>query len=337
MNQPKRKIMNLTTRDIGLIFGIGTLAAILNVYPYPFVAAAAVVIGILLLRLSESPSDKKQETPLRNDQTIEKRSAEEIITSKLNDGAIEKAIDERFDKMIAGIVNELFGEYGDVSRKIKEKLKETMNPYIEKYDFGQHTVKLEQFLNQLVTEIMKESDSLARNLREMMGTEPIIKITASGLFEKYAKYLRENIETDNLEIDYDDTPSYQRLTAEMECEDEKTVSRNLEKKILTFTCAEDEEQTLRVGIRRWTDSSLDSWRIDSIERVSADDSDAKRIFRNEKDLTLLETPMTQLRDLTEIEVFLMKLHFDDAEIVLDQTYIRNDEIEVEAEPEAYLA
>lgn len=337
MKQSKSKIMNLSKRDIGLILGIGTLACILNVYPYPFVAAGAVVIGILLLRISETPNGQPQETPILSDQTIEKRSAEEIITAKLNDGAIEKAIDERFDVMIAGVVNDLFGDYGDVARKIKEKLKETMNPYIEQYDFGQHTVKLELFLNQLVTEIMKDSDTLARNLREMMGTEPVKEITTSGLFDKYTKYLGENIETDDLEIDYDDKPSYQRLTAEMQCEDEDTVSRNLEIKILTFTCEEDEEQTLRIGIRRWTDSALDSWRIDSIERVSEDEPSVRQLLRKEKDLTLLETPMAHLRDLTELEVFLMKLHFDKTKILLDETHIYDDEIEVAAEPEAYLA
>lgn len=337
MNQSKRTIMNLTKRDIGLILGIGTLVAILNVYPYPLVAAGAVVIGILLLRLSESPDGQTQEKPVQNDQHIERRSAEEIISTKLKQGAIEKAIDERFDTLIAGVVKDLFGEYGDVSRIIKEKLKETMNPYVEKYDFGQHTVKLEHFLNQLVTEMMKDPHALVKNLREMMGTEPIKELRTSELFDKYTKYLGENIETDDLEINYDDEPHYRDLTARMECEDGEHSSRTLEQKVLMFTCDEDEDASLRVGIERWIDRSNKAWYIHSIERANESSPSVRQLLRGDNDLTLLETPMAYLRDLTEMEVYLLKLQYDRTEIVLDETDIHDDEVEVEAKPEAYLA
>lgn len=89
MKQSKQKIIHLNKRDIGLILGICTLAAILNVYPYPFVAAGAVVIGILLLRLTEDQNESTESGSMQQaqvEQAVEKRSTEEIITDKLNDG-----------------------------------------------------------------------------------------------------------------------------------------------------------------------------------------------------------------------------------------------------------
>lgn len=333
MNQSNRKIMFLSKRNIGLIIGIGILGAFLSTYPYPFASALAVITGILVAEFMMTDDKNK---PKSDSRSIEKRSAEEIITTKLNEGVIEKAIDVQFEKMVDGIVKDLFGDRGDVSRQIKAKLMNTMNPYIEGYDFGQHTVKLEHFLNQLVRELTKNPDTLARNLREMMGTEPIKEITSSKLFEKYTGVLGENIETSNLEIDYNDEPSYQWLTADMECEDERSFNRNLEQKILTFTCEEDENAGLRVGIERWTDITGE-WHIHRIERINQAEPSVRHMLRGKDDLALLATPMTHLRDLSEFEAFLMKLHYDRASIVLDETDIHDEEVEVEAKPETHLA
>ncbi|MGX1195817.1 hypothetical protein [Metabacillus sp. SLBN-84] len=334
MNSSKRTFINLTKRDIGLVLGIGTLAAILNVYPYPLVVAAAAAIAVLLLRFSEAPEVEQNENQAPDDRTIEKRSAEEIITEKLKSGSIEKAIDERFDKMIHGIVDDLFGDYGDVSRRIKDKLKETMNPYIEKYDFSEHAVKLEHLLNEIAVNLTKEQNALIQNLRGMMGTEPLKEIKTSELFDAYTKYLGENIETDSLEIDYDDEPTYRNLTAEMQCEDKETYSKDSEKKIFTLTCEEDKRMALRVVIRRWTDMTDKSWTIESIERINGK-SLLRKQLDDAKDLTTLETPVMNLRELNGFEVYLLKLYYDRAAFVLDETDILDEDVEVEAKPECY--
>lgn len=336
MKQPKRKFIDLTSRDVGLILGIGTLAAILNTYPYPLVAAAASVICILLFKFNEAPDVEIEKEPAPDDRPIEKRNAEEIIVSKLNDGAIERAIDEQFDKMVNGIVDDLFGSYGDISRKIQSKLKETMNPYIEQYDFSEHSVKLEHLLNQLVTEMTKEQNTLTRNLRDMMGTSPITEIKSSELFDKYAKYIGEHIETDDRGINYDDEPSYDPLTAELITNDETSYA-SMEKKTLLFTCEDDNEFDIQIGIQRWPDLSNQAWHIDRIERVNTTKPNMGRTILENEDLTTLKTPIANLRELSELEVFLLKLHYDRTEIILDETSIYDEDIEIEAKPEAYLA
>lgn len=331
----RKSFIPLTERDFGLILGFGALATILELYPFPYVTAGAAVFAILLVRISEAPYVK--ETTSTETEHGETRSAEEIITSKLQSGAIEKAIDQRFDKMVTNVVDDLFGDYGDVAREIKKKLKETMNPYIEEYDYSQHNVKLEHLLNQLVQSVTKDQDDIARKFQTLMGTEAVKEMKTSELFNSYTKYLRETIETDDLEIDYDDRPSYKPLTAKMESEEDVAFSTSMEKQTLTFTCEENELMAIRVGLRRWTDLSDDAWHINKVERVNGKELSLSQKLHGNKEITGMETPITHLRDLNELEIHLLKLFYDKTDIVLDETEIYDDEVEIEEEPDMYLA
>lgn len=340
--QSKRNILNLTKRDIGLILGIGTLAAILNVYPYPFVAAAAVVIGILLLRLTETREESEPESveESKPESTVEQKSAQEIITEKLNGGIIEKAIEEEFGKTVNKVVSDLFGAHGDITRDIQKRLRETMSPYIEQYDFGKYNVKLEHFLNELVQNITNDQGRIIKNVKGIMGVEPIEEVKTSELFDKYTEFISETIETDKLEINADDTPSYEPLTAHMETADKRSYSSSSEKKVIAFSCEEDENLNLSVVVRRWTDSLLgNDWKIESIERTTGDGETiyAFQTQRGDKDITSLELPMNRLRDLTDLEVYLLKLHYDDTAIIIDEDDLSDDYVEVKAEPEYSLS
>ncbi|MCC2248936.1 hypothetical protein JUJ52_03055 [Virgibacillus sp. AGTR] len=345
MKQPKRKILNLTKRDIGLVIGIGTLAAILNVYPYPFIAAAAVVIGILLLRLTETREEIEPETVEKSvpeshpETTVEQKSAQEIITEKLNGGIIEKAIEEQFGKTVNKVVSDLFGIHGDITREIQKRLKETMSPYIEQYDFGKYNVKLEHFLNELVTNVTNDQGRIIKNVKEIMGVEPVKEVKTSELFDKYTEFISGAIATEKLEIDEDDTPRYVPLNAHLQTLDKRSYGSSSERKVISFTCEEDEELNLSVVIHRWTDSILgNDWTIESIERPTSDGKTiyAFQIQSGKQDITSLELPMSNLRDLTDLEVYLLKLHYDHTAVIIDETDISDDYVEVNAEPEYIL-
>lgn len=330
MNKSK-KLLNLTKRDGVLIFGFGALAAILNVYPFPYVAAGVAVLAILLVRISES-TDEPADTPAQDERTIEKRSAEEIIMSKLNGGAIEQAIDERFDKMVQDVVDDLFGSYGGISRQIKDKLKESMNPYIEQHDFSEHAVKMEHLLNNIIREVTSEQDVLMKNVQDMLGTAPIKEIEMSKLFEKFTEYISETIETSDLDIDYDDEPSYKPLTVELSSTDEPSMG-SMEKKSLRLSCEEDSDFDIEIVIERWPDLSDKSWHISRVERVGGNEPTFRQKLHGNKDLTTMETPMANLRELNEFEIYLLKLYYDRADIILNATELLDDEVEVDAEPE----
>lgn len=339
MKQLNRKILNLTKRDIGLVLGIGTLAAILNVYPYTFVAAGAVVIGILLLRLTETRDENTESESVQESQpvqTIEQKSAQEIITEKLNGGIIEKSIEEQFSRTVDKVVRDLFGSHGDITREIQNRLRETMSPYIEQYDFGKHNIKLEHFLNELVQNVTSDQQRIIKNVKEIMGVEPVEEVKTSELFDKYTDFISDAIETNKLEINTEDTPSYEPLNAHMETLDEESYGSSSERKRIEFSCEEDEKLNISVVIRRWTEPLLgNDWTIESIKRTTSDGQTiyAFQTQRGEKDISSLELPMNNLRGLTDLEVYLLKLHYDHTAIIIDEADISDDYIEVKAEPE----
>lgn len=338
-----RKLILFSKHDVLLIIIICVLATILNVFSEPFLAATIVVGGILLMRLIEyrenatkndvkNKQDERDETPITNN--VERRTAQEIIESKLNDGVIEKAIDKQFDTMIENIVNDLFGKYGDVSRTIESKLKENMNSYIGTQDFSQYNTKLEHLLNQLVESLTKDQRDIINNTKQLMGLPKVTEIKATELFNKYAEHIASIIDTDKLEVNTDDIPSYENLTCRMMCDDVNHMSSLRDKKQLVFTCEQDNNLSIAVTIHRWVRTNS-PWTIEHIKRISNDEPIAYAKQRHDTcEITSLETPFSNLRDLNDLEIYLLKLYYDQTAIILDELDIEDENIEVDAEPEA---
>lgn len=353
MNKQKPRTFKFFTKtDALILLVVGTIAAILNLNGNPFLAATAIMCGIVLARLLEYQENQRKATPEPKPNTeptkgvndaesrgldgpYEDRSANQIITDKLDNGIIERAIDKRFDKMVTDIVDDLFGNYGDISREIKGKLRDTMNERIEAYDFSQHTTKLEHLLNHMVTGMTAEQDRIVQNARLLLGIEPIKTFKTSELFDKFAAYAAEQIDVSTLDVNTDDTPSYENLTVRMESQEERTFGSDYERRAFKFTCEEDESMQVTVNIARWVNHRDDNWHIDGI--ITPQDSEQvfiRRAMKDESDLTTLETPVTNLRELTEMHAFLLKLYYERTAIIIDEVDMLDEDVEVDEEPEA---
>ena len=57
-------------------------------------------------------------------------------------------------------------------------------------------------------------------------------------------------------------------------------------------------------------------------------------MKDESDLTTLETPVTNLRELTELHAFLLKLYYERTAIIIDEDDMLDEDVEVDEEPEA---
>lgn len=347
--------LNLNKNDILVLITLFLVVLISSTYPmFPYVAASLAILGYIAAKLMNAPSEdetkrksetkttaKPEPTPAtavnQSHQTPEQRSVEQIIVDKLNNGAIERAMEKRFDKMVDNIVDDLFGNYGDISREIKSKLREQMSAYIEQVDFSQYNTKLEHLLNEIIKNVTSEQGRVVKNIKEIMGVKPISKIKTSELFDKYTDFIGSEIDTSKLEINTDDTPSYEPLTASMTySKDHLGTTSMSEKAILTFTCEEDEKFNIKVKLRRWADSILgNDWQIEEIRRTTGDGETiyAFQTGSSEKEITSLELPLNNLRDMNDFEVFLLKLHYDRTTIEIDERDIHDEEVEVKAEPE----
>lgn len=239
-------------------------------------------------------------------------SIKDVITIKLEDGTVEKLIGEELEKGVTNALNNLFRSYGDVTKIIEEKVKSVMIPYLENYNYSKYLLKLDDVLVDVLKSSSLDNKKLLENFKDLMTPEPIKEITVTELYKLWIKNVAANIDTSDLEINYDDDISYEYANVSLEVEHEDSRSwSSFNYATLIFECEEDEEMNLEIRIDKYENDKNDGWNM----RLS----NANNI--------------QSLRYLGELEIFLMKLEQAGTKLILD-TESESDEIEVDAVPEA---
>ena len=70
-------------------------------------------------------------------ETFEQRIAN-AVNEKLNNGTVEKLVEQCIEKGVSDALKDLFSYSGDGRELIKKKLNEVMVPAIERHDFNQY-------------------------------------------------------------------------------------------------------------------------------------------------------------------------------------------------------
>lgn len=145
-----------------------------------------------------------------------------VLNEKLNDGTVEKIIEEKLKKGISEALDNVFGYRGEAKKVIESKIQEVMVPVIEKHNFNQYMVKLDSILTEIVN-----STNLADNKRILDNFQSLLKepeykeIKLSKFFEQYCEHVAKNVDTSNLEACCEDgEPYYEHVTASMKVEHE---------------------------------------------------------------------------------------------------------------------
>lgn len=240
-------------------------------------------------------------------------NVENIVTEFMGSGKIEEKVNEYMEKATESAIKELFTGYNaPVEKEIKEQLKSVMIPAIERYDYSKYIVKLEKILIEVLDKSTLENRKILENFKDFAAFENPESINISELFEKWCIYVSKNLDTSDLEIDYDDRPMYESSVCTMEISENDDVSwSSFEHKIVTFTCDKDEEMNIDFPISRYK-------RIDKGWNLS---------YKSMKDLE-------SFRTISSFEVFLMNLDSCRTEINLDEEFLEVDDLDIEAEPEA---
>lgn len=238
-------------------------------------------------------------------------SIKDVITRKLEDGTIENLVAEQLEKGVKNALDNLFRSYGDVTEIIEKQIKSVMVPYLENYDYSDYIAKLDSVLVDVLESSALENKKLLENFKELMSHEKTQDIKLTELFGKWTEYVSENIDTDGLEIDYDDEPTYEYVEVSMEFErqGERDWLKH-ERAIVLFECEHDEKMNVAIPISRFTDIN-EKWSIG---------------YQSPKDLR-------SLRNLSAFETFLMKLSQTYSRIIVDSEY-ETDEVEPKEKPEA---
>lgn len=236
-------------------------------------------------------------------------SIKDVIIQKLEDGTVEKLIAEELEKGIKKSLESLFGHYGSASKVIEEKIKSVMVPYLENYDYSKYILKLDTVLTEILKNTALDNKKTLENFKHLSSYESVKEIKVSELFEKWMDYVSKKIDTSELEVVFDDGPSYEYADVELEVEyyNDRDWSSYKHATIL-FVCAKDEEMNREIKISKFKEYD---WNLDS-----------KPVH-----------DISSLRFLDEFSIFLMNLSQSGTKIIIDTEY-ENDELEVEAKPEA---
>lgn len=232
----------------------------------------------------------------------------DVLNQKLTDGTVEQLVAKNIEQGINSALQDMFRSYGDMTKVIENKLKEVMIPYIESHDFSQYLVKMDAVLSELAKSAIPENKVMLENFKTLMTPAPTT-ITASELFNKWMEHAAENIETNGLDVDYDDEPSYESTEVTMEFERfEKRSYSIYDYAQLVFESEHDENLNLAIPLSKWERKS--EWEIDKLQPLE----------------------IASLRYADEFQVFLQTLKQADTKIIIDSEY-ESDYVTPAKEPE----
>ena len=238
----------------------------------------------------------------------------EVVSSKLNDGTVERLIEQELEEVIKKSLDDVFGYCGDGKKLFDKKLNETIVPVIERHDFNQYLVKLDEVLTSIVNQTsISDNKRILNNFKECL-TEPQQKeIKLSEIFEKYCQHVADNVSTDNLEACCDDgEPYYECVTANMEVEheDKGWFASKYDDCYVKFTCDEDKDLNCQIKLYKGTDET--EWKI--LRGING-------------------IEINSLRNLSSFEVFLSVIQRSYTKIILDTENEYADDIEPTEKPE----
>lgn len=239
-------------------------------------------------------------------------SIKDVISKKLEDGTVEKLIEQQLEKGVINALENMFKSYGDVTKVIEAQVKSVMIPYLESYDYSKYIMKLDSVLVDVLNNSALENKNLLKNFKTVIEYEEEKKIKVSELYERWMKYVSENVNTSELEVITDDDVNYEYVDVHLSVDhDESRTWSSYEYANLIFECEKDEDMNQSIRLYRWKDEKNKGWDIERHE------------IRDVK----------SLRYLDEFELLLMNLSQNRTKIIID-TDEESDEVLPKAEPEA---
>lgn len=126
-----------------------------------------------------------------------------IAQESLTSDEVNQIVKEKFMKAVENAIDDAF-RWGDARKAIESKVKEVMVPYIEKRDFSDYLPKLDTVLTELVnSDTCLANKKILENFKDLMKEPEQKEIKITDLFKEWIKWCNKDIDTDDLEIDYD--------------------------------------------------------------------------------------------------------------------------------------
>ena len=233
-----------------------------------------------------------------------------IAQESLSSDEVTAIVKDKFMKALGSAIEDAF-RWGDAKHAIEDKVKEVMVPYIEQYDFSEYLPKLDSVLTEIVnSDFCIGNKKILENFEKLMLEPEQKEIKLTDLFKAWVKQCEKDIDTDGLDIDYDDGVSYQSVDCEMcfELEDKPSWS-SCQRAVITFENEHDESLNIQFRISKW--DGKEEFSIDSNNNVN----------------------IQSLRYLDDFQLLIIRLVRANTKIIIDKEF-DNGDIYPEKEPEA---
>ena len=176
----------------------------------------------------------------------------DVISKKLEDGTVEKVVEEKFKEGLNRAVEGIFSNHGDVTSIIRDKIKEVMVPYIESYDYSEYIVKLDTVLIEILKNTTIDNVQIMKNFQELMVPCESKEIDITDVFEKWCEYVEKNVSTTDLEVMTDDDVYYESVEVTFEVTEIDHPSWCREKEYsVAFECEQDEEMNQQLRLHKY--------------------------------------------------------------------------------------
>lgn len=237
-----------------------------------------------------------------------------IAQESLSSEEVTAIVKEKFMNALGSAIEDAF-RWGEAKSAVENKVKEVMVPYIENYDFSEYLPKLDSVLTEIInSDFCIGNKKILNNFEELMLAPEQKEIKITDLFKAWVKQCEKDIDTDGLDIYYDDGVSYQSVDCEMRFElKDKPSWSSSQRAVITFENEHDENLNVEILVSKWI------WDSGKEEPYTLSVC---------KDLMI-----SSLRNLSEFDVLILRLSRAGTAIIIDKEYYESY-IQPEKEPEA---
>lgn len=237
-----------------------------------------------------------------------------IAQESLSSEEVTAIVKEKFMNALGSAIEDAF-RWGEAKRAVENKVKEVMVPYIENYDFSEYLPKLDSVLTEIVnSDFCIGNKKILENFERLMLAPEQKEIKITDLFKAWVKQCEKDIDTDGLDIDYDDGVSYQSVDCEMRFElEDKPSWSSFQRAVITFENEHDEKLNVEIPVSK---------------HIRSDGKEEPYTLSVYKDIMI-----SSLRNLSEFDVLILRLSRAGTAIIIDKEYYESY-IQPEKEPEA---
>ena len=175
-----------------------------------------------------------------------------IAQESLSSEEVTAIVKEKFMNALGSAIEDAF-RWGEAKRAVENKVKEVMVPYIENYDFSEYLPKLDSVLTEIVnSDFCIGNKKILENFERLMLAPEQKEIKITDLFKAWVKQCEKDIDTDGLDIDYDDGVSYQSVDCEMRFElEDKPSWSSFQRAVITFENEHDEKLNVEIPVSKY--------------------------------------------------------------------------------------